>query len=130
MAQEVFKLGRSESSLITVPQPLGEMTNEGETTYTSDSGRVKSGVAIVKPMFTVEQYSLVFEGLTKSEHKSIMNIIKNGKKIWMHYYSTDTGTWVTKQFYCGKYSNVIQTLKDGEERFNLSFNVEGVNPLT
>ena len=129
MAQEVFKLGKTQASMITVPQPLGEMANEGETTYTSDSGRVKSGVAIVKPMFTVEQYSLVFEGLTKAEHKSIMNIIKNGKKLWMHYYSTDTGSWQTKQFYCGKYSNTIQTLKNGEERFNLSFNVEGVNPL-
>ena len=130
MAQDKFKLGKTKSNMFTPPQPLGDMGNEGETTYTSDSGRVKSGKNIVKPMFTVEQYSLVFEQLTKSEHKQIMNVIKKGKKLWMHYYSTDTGSWETNQFYCGKYSNTIVTLKNGEERFNLSFNVEGINPLT
>jgi len=129
MAQNKFKLGKTKSTMFTPPQPLGDMANEGETTYTSDSGRVKSGVAVVKPMFTVEQYSLAFENLTKTEHHKIMNVIKNGNKLWMHYYSTSEGNWQTKQFYCGKYSSGIITLKDGEERFNLSFNVEGVKPL-
>lgn len=129
MAQEKFKLGKKQNTLVTVVQPLGEMANEGETTYTEDSGRVKSGTAVVKPMFTVEQYSPQFENLTKAQLKQIMDIIKTGKKIWMHYYSSSTGSWQTKQFYCGKYSVTMNTLKEGEERFNLSFNVEGVKPL-
>lgn len=129
MAQDVFKLGKTQNSLITVPQPLGEMANEGETTYTEDSGRTKSGVNVVKPMFTVEQYSLEFVNLTKAQHHQLMDIVKRGKKIWMHYFSTSEGGWRTKQFYCGKYSNNIITLKNGEERFNMAFNVEGVKPL-
>mgnify|MGYP006958195414 CR=1 FL=1 len=129
MAQNKFKMGKTKSSMVTIAQPLGEMANAGETTYTSDSGRTKSGVNVVKPLFTVEQYSLAFTNLTKSEYKQIMNIIKHGKKFWMHYYSTATSSWETEKFYCGKYDGAINTLKDGEERFDLSFNVEGVNPV-
>lgn len=129
MAQEVFKLGKTQSNMFTPPQPLGDMANEGETTYTKDSGRVKTGKVIVKPMFTVEQYSLAWEGINKTELAQIMNIIKKGKKLWIHYFSTTDGAWVTKQFYCGKYSTTINTLKNGEELFDLSFNVEGVNPV-
>ena len=115
--------------MFTPPQPLGEMANEGETTYTQDSGRVKSGDTVVKPLFTVEQYSPVFEGITKAELSQIMDLIKKGKKLWIHYFSTTEGAWVTKQFYCGKYSVTINTLKEGQENFNLSFNVEGVKPV-
>ena len=115
--------------MITIPQPLGEMGNEGETTYTKDSGRVKTGRNVVKPMFTIEQYQLEWKALSKSELHKILNIIAKGKKMYMHYFSTYEGKWQIKQFYCGKYSSKLNTLKDGEELFDLSFNVEGVYPL-
>ena len=127
--QDKFKLGKTQNNLIEVVQPLGDMSVEFETTYTEDSGRVKSGDAVVKPLFTVYQYQLAFVGLTKSQLKQITNIIKFGKKFWMHYYSETDAEWTTKQFYCGKFSAPITTLKDGEERFDISFNVEGVKPL-
>ena len=129
MAQDKFKLGKTANNLITVAQPLGDMANGGETTYTEDSGRVKSGRTILKTLFTVEQYSLNFVNLTRTELHQIMNIIGKGKPFYMHYFSTYENKWQTKQFYCGRYSNTITTLKDGEERFSQSFNVEGVYPL-
>lgn len=115
--------------MVTIPQPLGDMGNEGETTYTKDSGRVKTGNNVVKPMFTVEQYQLEWKGLSKTELHKILNIVAKGKKIWFHYFSTYTGAWQTKQFYCGKFSSKINTLKENKELFDLSFNVEGVKPL-
>lgn len=129
MAQEVFKIGKTKSNMVTIAQPLGDMGVEHETTYTEDSGRVKTGDAVVKPLFTVYQYQLAFENLTKAQMKQITNIVKTGKKFWMHFFSVADAEWVTKQFYCGKFSSPIATLKNGNERFDMSFNVEGVKPL-
>lgn len=129
MAQEKFKIGKTRTSLVEVVQPDGDLASETETTYTSDSGRLKSGRAVVKPLFTVEQYSLVFSELNKSQIHAIESIIREGKKFWMHYHQINSTTWKTKQFYCGKSSSTAITLKNGKEKYTLSFNVEGVDPL-
>ena len=54
MAQEYIKIRKSASdNWLVLPQPdSGALSYDFETTYTADSGRTQTGVAVVSPLFT------------------------------------------------------------------------------
>lgn len=131
MAQDRIKFRKKASDSWTViKQPDESMGFSLETTYTFDSGRVKSGVNTVKPMFTVEQYSYKATDVTANEAKQILSFIGKGHKFQMHYFSVYHGAWRTDWFYVGTSSLNIKRLKENQELMEeISFNITGVNPL-
>jgi hypothetical protein len=114
------------------PKTPAEVTPNWETTYSESSGRVLSGEAVLDPLFTVESYSVSFKHLTLEETSRILNIVvpKPSKPTFeWTYLSAYYGCWRTDTFYVGKGSQKLKTAKESEERFDLSFNVIGVNTL-
>ena len=131
MAQDRIKFRKKKTDpWTTIKQPDESMQFSLETTYSSDSGRVKSGVNYVKPLFTVEQYSYKASNLTKAETKTLLSFVGKGHKFQMHYFSVYHGEWRTDWFYVGTSSLNIKTLKENQEKIEeISFNITGVNPL-
>ena len=104
-----------------------------ETTYTEDSGRVMSGIAELDPMFTVESYSIEWSWLTPEEASAILTRIiptASTPHFKLHYFNWVKGRWMDGEFYVGKGSLDVATLKDDYEHLDkISCNVIGVNPI-
>ena len=107
-----------------------------ETTYTSDSGRVQSGLAVTTPMFTVESFSFGYSFLTLAQARQILQIIMPGKAVDMHYPSVYYGGWRTSAvsqgggFYCGRGQVSWGTIIVNEEIVeDFQFNMIGVAPI-
>ena len=101
-----------------------------ETTYSSDSGRVQSGVMHATPLFTVEQFSYAATDIPIEEASVIIQQIVKGEAFNLHYYSPFYGVWRDDTFRVGRGQYSIGSLKeDGERLESLSFNMTGDNPI-
>lgn len=115
---------------IEIFQPDSDLQASFETTYTSDSTRVQSGVMHATPMFTVEQFSYTATDVPVSEVKTILQQIIKGNPFKLHYFSPYYGRWRDGTFRVGKGQFQIGTLKADEEKISsLSFNMTGDDPL-
>lgn len=133
MAQEYIKIRKSASNnWLVLPQPdSGALSYDFETTYTEDSGRVQTGVAVVSPLFTVEALGYSRAAVSKTMLSQILQIIAKGQQFQLHYFSAYYGAWRTSWFYVGKGQLNIGRLNENKELFtSLEFNMVGVNPLT
>lgn len=115
---------------IEIFQPDEGLQANFETTYTSDSTRVQSGVMHATPMFTVEQFSYVATDIPVADAKVIIQQVIKGEPFTLHYFSPYYGMWRDDTFRVGKGQYSIGTLKAEEETLeSLSFNMTGDNPL-
>lgn len=115
---------------IEIWQPDEGLESSFETTYTSDSTRVQSGVMHATPMFTVEQFSYTATDVPVSEVKTILQQIIKGNPFKLHYFSPYYGRWRDGTFRVGKGQYSIGSLKADEEKIEtLSFNMTGDNPI-
>ena len=115
---------------IEIYQPDQGLQASFETTYTSDSTRVQSGVMHATPMFTVEQFSYTATDIPVEEAKVIIQQIIKGNAFKLHYFSSYYGQWRDGMFRVGRGQYEIGTLKADEEKLSsLSFNMTGDNPL-
>lgn len=116
---------------IEIKQPdSGSLGVAFDTTYTDDSGRPTSGVALVTPLFTVEAYSYKATDLTLQEMSQILQIVAKGNRFKCRYLSAYYGKWRTDEFYVGKGTLTVGSWETSKERYDeLSFNLIGVNPL-
>lgn len=115
---------------IEIFQPDEGLQSSFETTYTSDSGRVQSGVMHATPLFTVEQFSYSVTDIPIEEAKKIIQMVIKGNPFTLHYYSPYYGQWRDDTFRVGKGQYSIGTLKQNEETLeSFSFNMTGDNPL-
>lgn len=115
---------------IEIFQPDEGLQANFETTYTSDSTRVQSGVAHFTPMFTVEQFSYVATDIPVADAKVIIQQVIKGEPFTLHYFSPYYGMWRDDTFRVGRGQYAIGTLKADEETLeSLSFNMTGDNPL-
>lgn len=115
---------------IEIFQPDSDLQASFETTYTSDSTRVQSGVMHATPMFTVEQFSYTATDVPVAEVKTILQQIIKGNPFKLHYFSPYYGRWRDGTFRVGKGQFQIGTLKADEEKISsLSFNMTGDNPI-
>ena len=115
---------------IEIFQPDAGLQASFETTYTSDSTRVQSGVMHATPMFTVEQFSYTATDIPLEDAKVIIQQIIKGNPFTLHYLSIYYGAWRDDIFRVGKGQYSIGKLVEGGERLeSLSFNMTGDNPL-
>ena len=123
--QDVIKINDIE-----IHQPDEGLQASFETTYTSDSTRVQSGVMHATPMFTVEQFSYSATDVPVDDAKVIIQQIIKGNAFKLHYFSPYYGEWRDDMFRVGKGQYSIGTLKADEEKLSsLSFNMTGDNPI-
>ena len=115
---------------IEIFQPDAGLQASFETTYTSDSTRVQSGVMHATPMFTVEQFSYTATDIPVDYAKVIIQQVIKGNPFKLHYFSIYYGVWRDDTFRVGKGQYSIGKLVEGGERLeSLSFNMTGDNPL-
>ena len=115
---------------IEIFQPDAGLQASFETTYTSDSTRVQSGVMHATPMFTVEQFSYTATDIPIDDAKVIIQQVIKGNPFKLHYFSPYYGVWRDDTFRVGKGQYSIGKLVEGEEKLeSLSFNMTGDNPL-
>ena len=115
---------------IQIYQPDEGLQSSFETTYTSDSTRVQSGVMHATPLFTVEQFSYSATDVPIEDVKIILQQIIKGNPFTLHYYSPFYGKWRDDIFRVGKGQYSIGSLKADEEKIEtLSFNMTGDNPI-
>lgn len=123
--QDIIKINDIE-----IYQPDQGLQASFETTYTSDSTRVQSGVMHATPMFTVEQFSYSATDIPVEEAKVIIQQIIKGNAFKLHYFSPYYGQWRDGMFRVGRGQYEIGTLKEDEEKLSsLSFNMTGDNPI-
>lgn len=115
---------------VEIYQPDAGLQSNFETTYTSDSTRVQSGVMHATPMFTVEQFSYTATDIPVEDAKTIIQMIIKGFPFTLHYFSPYYGEWRDDTFRVAKGQYSIGSLKEDEEKLeSLSFNMTGDNPL-
>lgn len=113
-----------------IKQPDSGLGYNFETTYTSDSVRVQSGVLNATPMFTVEAFSYTASQLSVDEMKTILQLVAKGSPFTLHYFSAYYGEWRDDKFYVGKGSLAVGSWKADEEYYeSLSFSMIGVDPI-
>jgi hypothetical protein len=126
---------------VTIRQPDEGLGYDFETTYTSDSTRVQSGVGHFSPMYTVESFSYEASYVAQQDVKTILQLVMGKASFTLHYFSPYYGCWRDDKFYVGKGSMSIGSLVDGEFVMaelkgtskavfeSLSFNMIGINPI-
>ena len=115
---------------LQIYQPDEGLQSSFETTYTSDSTRVQSGVMHATPLFTVEQFSYSATDVPIYDVNVILQQIIKGNPFTLHYYSPFYGRWRDDIFRVGKGQYSIGSLKEnGEKIESLSFNMTGDNPI-
>lgn len=115
---------------IDIFQPDQGLQSNFETTYSSDSTRVQSGVMHATPYFTVEQFTYSATDIPAKDASVILQQIIKGEPFTLHYYSLYYGTWRDDIFRVGKGQFAIGSLSEDNERLeSLSFNMTGDNPI-
>lgn len=115
---------------IEIYQPDEGLQANFETTYTSDSTRVQSGVMHATPMFTVEQFTYTATDIPVADAKTIIQQVIKGNPFKLHYFSPYYGQWRDGMFRVGKGQYSIGSLLADKERLSsLTFNMTGDNPL-
>lgn len=113
-----------------ITQPDSGLQFSYETTYTEDSGRVQSGVAIVAPMFTVKAYAYTKTQPTTAEVSAILDFIAKGGKFDMYCFNPKTAAWGWDTYYVGQGSMAIGELDPTTGTYSsFTFNAIGVNPI-
>nr|DAZ65883.1 MAG TPA: hypothetical protein [Caudoviricetes sp.] len=99
-----------------------------ETTYSEGSNRTQKGVALITPLFTVMQYSYKATNVPVDEKSTnLVNAIIKGKPFILHHWLAHKNEWRSEKFYVGKMNYNIKQV--GEYYSEISFNMQGVNPL-
>lgn len=112
-----------------IVQPDKGLGYEFETTYSSDTTRVKSGPLHETALFTVEQLQFKASGVPLAKVAQLLQTVV-GRRFNFHYLSLYYGIWRTDTFYVGKQSLSIGEVCEGTELIDeISFNIVGVNPL-
>lgn len=125
MAQDRMKINDVE-----IWQPDKGLQYSTETTFSSDSARVQSGVGHFTPLFTVEQLGYSAKNVPQPEVTKILQFIDTGKTFTLHYFSMHYGEWRDATFYVAKGQYNVGSWKVGEEYVeSLSFNMTGVKPI-
>ena len=115
---------------VEIAQPDKGLGFNYETTYTSDSGRIQNGNAIVAPMFTVKQYAYSRAHPTTAEVAVILGYIAGGAKFDMYAFNPITNSWGWDTYYVGQGNMSIGYLSpNGGHYDSFSFNAVGVNPI-
>lgn len=123
--QELIKINGIE-----IYQPDEGLQSSFETTYSSDSGRVQSGVMHATPLFTVEQFSYTATDIPVEQASIIIQQVMKGHSFTLHYFSPFYGKWRDDTFRVGRGQFSIGSLKENEEKLtSLSFNMTGDNPI-
>lgn len=112
-----------------IVQPDKGLGYEFETTYSSDTTRLRNGELHETPMFTVEQLQFKATGVPLAKAAQLLQTVV-GRQFSFHYLSAYYGTWRTDTFYVGKQSLSIGEVREGTELIDeISFNIVGVNPI-
>ncbi len=115
---------------IEIWQPDKGLQSSFETTYSSDSARVQSGVMHATPLFTVEQFSYTATNIPTKEASKILQQIIHGRAFTLHYFSPYYNSWRDGKFRVGKGQFAIGNLTENEEYMeSLSFNMTGDDPI-
>lgn len=115
---------------IEIWQPDKGLQSDFQTTFSSDSARVQSGVLHATPLFTVEQFGYTATDVPVAEASVILKQIIKGQPFTLHYYSPYYGAWRDDTFRVGQGQFSIGSLKEDEEKLeSLSFNMTGDNPI-
>lgn len=126
----IKKQDRMRINGVEIWQPDKGLQYNTETTYTSDSGRIITGVAYITPLFTVEQLGYSATHVRQPEVTKILQMIDKGQNFTLHYFSMHYGAWRDGTFYVGKGQYSVGSWKAGEEYVEkLSFNMTGVDPI-
>lgn len=113
---------------LLIPQPDEDMQCSFETTYSEGSNRTQYGRAIIVPLYTVMQYSYKATNVRVDEKSTnLVNAIIKGEPFMLYHWLAHKNEWRLEQFYVGKMQyNIAQV---GEYYSEISFNMQGVNPL-
>lgn len=113
---------------LLIPQPDEDMQCNFETTYSEGSKRTQYGRAIIVPLYTVMQYSYKATNVRVDEKSAnLVNAIIKGEPFMLYHWLAHKNEWRSEQFYVGKmHYNIAQV---GEYYSEISFNMQGVNPL-
>lgn len=113
---------------LLIPQPDEDMQCNFETTYSEGSNRTQYGRAIIVPLYTVMQYSYKATNVRVDEKSAnLVNAIIKGEPFMLYHWLAHKNEWRSEQFYVGKmHYNIAQV---GEYYSEISFNMQGVNPL-
>ena len=115
---------------IEIFQPDEGLQSSFQTTYSSDSTRVQSGVMHATPLFTVEQFSYSATHIPVEEASIILRQIIKGEPFTLHYFSPFYGVWRDGIFRVGQGQFAIGCLEHGGEYMDsLTFNMTGDNPI-
>lgn len=113
---------------LLIPQPDEDMQCSFETTYSEGSNRTQKGVALITPLFTVIQYSYKATNVPVDEKSTnLVNAIIKGKPFILYHWLAHKNEWRSEKFYVGKMHYNIRHV--GEYYSEISFNMQGVNPL-
>lgn len=113
---------------LLIPQPDEDMQCNFETTYSEGSNRTQKGVALITPLFTVMQYSYKATNVPVDENSTnLVNAIIKGKPFILHHWLAHKNEWRSEKFYVGKMQYNVKRV--GEYYSEISFNMQGVNPL-
>lgn len=125
MAQDRIRINNTD-----IYQPDKNLAYDFETTYTSDSTRVQTGVGKFTPMFTVEKLNYTATHIPQPEATKILQMVDTGQNFTLHYFSMHYGRWRDDMFYVGQGGMIVGELEEGNEYLDsLSFNMTGVNPI-
>lgn len=114
----------------TIYQPDKDMSYNYQTTYSEGSKRNQFGKALLTPLFTVEQYGYKATNIPVEEASKIIKAIIKGKPFTLYHWSLYHLSWRSDSFYVGKGQCTIGEISDDRKYLSeLSFNMEGVNPL-
>lgn len=113
---------------LLIPQPDEDMQCNFETTYSEGSNRTQYGRAIIVPLYTVMQYSYKATNVRVDEKSAnLVKAIIKGEPFMLYHWLAHKNEWRSEQFYVGKmHYNIAQV---GEYYSEISFNMQGVNPL-
>lgn len=116
---------------LLIPQPDKDMECNFSTTYSEGSGRNQFGVARLTPLFTVMQYSYKATNVPIDEKSTnLVNAIIKGKPFTLYHWLAHKNEWRSEEFYVGRMKyNIGSISKDKKYYSEISFNMEGVNPL-
>lgn len=113
---------------LLIPQPDEDMQCNFETTYSEGSNRTQYGRAIIVPLYTVMQYSYKATNVRVDEKSAnLVNAIIKGEPFMLYHWLAHKNEWRSEKFYVGKMHYNIRHV--GEYYSEISFNMQGVNPL-
>ena len=113
---------------LLIPQPDEDMQCNFETTYSEGSNRTQKGVALITPLFTVMQYSYKATNVPADEKSTnLVNASIKRKPSILHHWLAHKNEWRSEKSYVRKLQ--YNAKRVGEYYSEISFNIQGANPL-